>query len=56
MPIANSYATIYQYRQNNPAAPERSQVVGERQSLSASGERGRYAALNRAVMPIAFWK
>jgi hypothetical protein len=29
---------------NNPAAPERSQVIGEMQRLSASGERERYAA------------
>jgi hypothetical protein len=26
---------------DNPVAPERSQVIGEMQRLSASGERGR---------------
>jgi hypothetical protein len=29
---------------NNSAAPERSQVIGEMQKLSASGERNRYLA------------
>jgi hypothetical protein len=29
---------------HNPAAPERSQVIGELQKISASGERERYAA------------
>lgn len=33
-------------RHNNPAAPERSQVIGEMQRLSASSERERYAALS----------
>ncbi|MES1021407.1 hypothetical protein ABN584_00715 [Gloeocapsa sp. BRSZ] len=38
--IVTSLCQLAQY--NNPAAPERSQVVGEMQRLSASGERERY--------------
>lgn len=36
-------------RANNPAAPERGQVVGEVGKLSASGERGRWAYIFQCV-------
>lgn len=35
-------------KHNNPAAPERSQVIGEMQRFSASGERERYLAVRGA--------
>ena len=53
MPITADFPLIWRNIQsdklntphNNPAAPERSQVIGEMQRLSASGERERYIAL-----------